>query len=313
MVPRTTMSNRFKPVCEQLGVELAELEDWVCCGATAAHSLNSRLATALPARNLGLTKQQGCDQLFAPCPMCSMQLLKANRSLSQHDVRSQMSEIVELEVDDSVQVINLIEVLRSSALESISDRVKTPLTDCRPACYYGCLLTRPPHVVQFDDPEHPTSMEEMLRLWAQQPVSWNYRTECCGAGMTLANESTVLELSHKILCGCPRPWGELSGRRLPDVPREPGHETRGDNRRFDTRHDMEVYYLSDLWAWPSGWRQTLGVDRHFVRAERIRNAELAVFTCWCGENISRTVDVQQVADDAGRARRGLLAGIQVHV
>ncbi len=74
-----------------------------------------------------------------------------------------------------------------------------PLADFRPACYYGCLLTRPPRDVQFDDCEQPSSMETILAALGAEPVDWNYKTECCGAGMTLADEETVLDLSHKIL------------------------------------------------------------------------------------------------------------------
>ena len=74
-----------------------------------------------------------------------------------------------------------------------------PLGEFRPACYYGCLLTRPPRDVQFDDCEQPSSMETLLAALGAEPVDWNYKTECCGAGMTLADEETVLDLSHKIL------------------------------------------------------------------------------------------------------------------
>ena len=44
-----------------------------------------------------------------------------------------------------------------------------------------------------------SSMEAMLAALGAKTVDWNYKTECCGAGMTMANEDTVLELAHKIL------------------------------------------------------------------------------------------------------------------
>ena len=66
-----------------LGVGLRELDDWICCGATAAHSLNHKLAVALPARNLALAERDGLSELLAPCPMCSMELLKARTESSR--------------------------------------------------------------------------------------------------------------------------------------------------------------------------------------------------------------------------------------
>ena len=84
---------------ETLDVQLNEIEDWICCGATAAHSLNQKLAIALPARNLALAEEDGYRQMLAPCPMCSMQLLKARKALAEDEaLRRSVSEIIELEV-----------------------------------------------------------------------------------------------------------------------------------------------------------------------------------------------------------------------
>ncbi len=66
---------------DRLDVELSELDDWTCCGATAAHSINEKLATALPARNLAIAERDGIDRMLAPCPMCSMELIKAARTI----------------------------------------------------------------------------------------------------------------------------------------------------------------------------------------------------------------------------------------
>ncbi len=180
---------------------LRELDDWICCGATAAHSLNHKLAVALPARNLALAKRDGMTELLAPCPMCSMELLRANRALAAcPQLQQEISEIVELEVDGSTQVLNLIQVVQKIGLErDRAGRSCGRWSDFRPACYYGCLLTRPPETLQFDDCEQPSSMETLLAALGAQPVDWNYKTECCGAGMTMADEDTVLDLSHKIL------------------------------------------------------------------------------------------------------------------
>ena len=107
----------------KLGVGLRELDDWICCGATAAHSLNHKLAVALPARNLALAKRDGMTELLAPCPMCSMELLRANRALAACPrLQKEISEIVELDVDGSTQVLNLIQVVQKIGLERFAGR-----------------------------------------------------------------------------------------------------------------------------------------------------------------------------------------------
>jgi heterodisulfide reductase subunit B len=250
----------------KLGVSLREIDDWICCGATAAHSLNHKLAVALPARNLGLAKREGMSELLAPCPMCSMELLRANRALAESPrLRKEISEIVELEVDGQMQVLNLIQVVQKAGLEAIRQKAVRPLVGFRPACYYGCLLTRPPADVQFDDCEQPSSMETLLAALGAEPVEWNYKTECCGAGMTLADEDTVLDLSHKILSdaaahnasclvvACPMCHVNLDMKQA-DIERKHG-----------VRHDLVVYYLSDLVGLALGIdEQALGIDKHFV-------------------------------------------------
>ena len=114
-------------------------------------------------------------------------------------VRDEMSRVVELKVEGRTQVVNIIQVFQNIGSEAIQARLQRKLGEFKPACYYGCLLTRPPETLRFDDAEHPTSMETILRGLGAEPVEWNYKTECCGAGMTMADEDTVLELSHKIL------------------------------------------------------------------------------------------------------------------
>ncbi len=185
---------------DALSVRLIELDDWICCGATAAHSLNQKLAVALPARNLAIAERDSVCEMLAPCPMCSMELIKAGRAIANDEnLRQEISRIVELPVAGTARVLNLIQVFQKIGYERIKAAAVQKLQGLKPACYYGCLLTRPPEALRFDDCEQPSSMESLLALFGAEPVDWNYKTECCGAGMTMANEGTVLELSHKIL------------------------------------------------------------------------------------------------------------------
>ncbi len=249
-----------------LNASLKELDDWICCGATAAHSLNHKLAVALPARNLAIAERDGADGMLAPCPMCSAQLLKAAQSL-QNDaaLRKEMSEIVELPVVGSTKVLNLIEVFQQLGLDSLKASAKNSLAEYKPACYYGCLLTRPPEVLRFDDCEQPSSMETILSALGAAPVEWNYKTECCGGGMTMAREETILDLSNKILgdavahgancvvVACPMCHVNLDMKQA-DV-----------ERASAVAYGLPIYYLSDLVGLALGLAPSaLGVDKHFV-------------------------------------------------
>jgi heterodisulfide reductase subunit B len=255
-------------VClEALGLTLRELDDWICCGATAAHSLNHKLSIALPARNLALAERDGSSEILAPCPMCSMELIKAGKSLEEDArLRQEMSTIVELPVTGKTRVLNLIQVFQRIGLDRIKASVQTPLTSIQAACYYGCLLTRPPEILRFDDCEQPSSMESILGAVGAKTVSWNYRTECCGAGMTMANEDTVLELSHKILSNAAAHGANCLVVACPMCHVNLDMKQEAIEERYRVRHRLMVYYLSDLVGLALGLdASALGIDRHFVR------------------------------------------------
>jgi heterodisulfide reductase subunit B2 len=254
---------------EALGVTLQELDDWICCGATAAHSLNHKLSIALPARNLALAERDGLTELFAPCPMCSMELVKASRALRESDaLRKEMSGIVELGVEGKTEVINIIQLFQRVGVDRLREAVKKPLENISAACYYGCLLTRPPKTVQFDDCERPRSMETILEALGASTVQWNYATECCGAGMTMSNEETVLDLSNKILGNAAAHGANCLVAACPMCHVNLDMKQGDVERSYGVKHDLIVYYLSDLVGLALGLDgKQLGIDRHFVVTE----------------------------------------------
>jgi heterodisulfide reductase subunit B len=251
----------------RLDVDLAEIDDWMCCGATAAHSLNHKLSQALPARNLALAEQQSFDELLAPCPLCSMQLLKITADIKDPKTRAELSDIVELPLEGRTRVLNLIEVFQKVGLDTLASAVTKKQESIQAACYYGCLLTRPPQIVTFDDPEQPHSMEAVLKALGIKTVEWNFKTECCGAGMTMADEDTVLELCHRILENAHAHGANCLVVACPMCHVNLDMKQSAVFRRYGTAA-LPVYYLSDLAGLALGLApDELGVNRHFTEAK----------------------------------------------
>ena len=248
-----------------LGVAIEELDDWICCGATAAHCLNPKLSIALPARNLALASQRGFAELLAPCSMCSMQLLKAQRLMARDAaLAEEITRIVE-GTPNGTRVLNLVQAFELVGLDTIKAAVKNPLKDLEVACYYGCLLTRPPEIVAFDDCEQPELMERIVAALGAKTVAWNYQTECCGAGMTLASEETVLELSHKILVDAARHGANALVVACPMCHVNLDMKQSAIEERYGTKLGMPIYYLSDIVGLALGLTpEQLAVNRHFV-------------------------------------------------
>ncbi len=256
----------------KLGVQLQELDDWICCGATAAHNLNKKLGTALPARNLAIAERDGLPNIFAPCPMCSMELIKVAGELrDSQPLQREMSEIVEQTVTGRIEVINLIQVFQQIGMDKIVEKAVKKLDCFKPACYYGCLLTRPPKELRFDDFEQPGSMENVLRALGASPVDdWNYKTECCGAGLTLADDDVITNLCHKILDNAVRHGADCMVVACPMCHMNLDLKQAAVEKRYGVKYDMPVYYLSDLVGLALGIpAKELCMDKHFVKTATV--------------------------------------------
>ena len=187
-------------VLERLGVELEEVEDWVCCGATAAHATSHLLSVVLPAISCAAAERQGNDVLTL-CSACYNRLSTVNQELKNDpELLAKVNEIIEEDYRASIRVLHLTEVLfREVGLEAIKSQVRLRLDGLKVACYYGCLIARLPVDLQIDRSEYPTLMDDLLRAVGAEPIDWPCKTECCGAALTLSRQKTVVRLSGQII------------------------------------------------------------------------------------------------------------------
>jgi heterodisulfide reductase subunit B len=231
-------------VAGKIGLDMPEIEDWICCGSTAAHNSDPLLADALPARNLHLAQGRA---VAVACAACYSRLKAANHHIaSDPTLRARVSRVIGADYDGGTPVRHVLEILGRDVRSDVAAAISRPLTGLRVASYYGCLLSRPPEVTQFDDPENPTLMDGLLELAGATPVDWPHKTECCGASFSIADSSIVLELSDQILgmaqaagvdciaTACPLCQLNLDMRQR-DVETKYGHSYR-----------MPVFYFTQL-------------------------------------------------------------------
>ena len=189
-----------RAVCRELGIALEEIPEWTCCGSTPAHASSDSLSVALPTLNLQKAQAAGLPVMVA-CASCYARLRIANHRISgDPEDRRRAERITGRTYDGGVEVRHVLDVLVNHlGLDAIRAKVRRPLAGLRVACYYGCLLTRPPEIVAFDDAEHPSSMDALAAAAGAEPVEWPFKTECCGAGLSMTNSGVVARLAHKLL------------------------------------------------------------------------------------------------------------------
>jgi heterodisulfide reductase subunit B2 len=187
-------------VAAALGIEMIEPKGWTCCGATAGHQTDRILAAALPAANLAKIKDMGLD-CVVNCAACYNRMKVANHEIATElEIRGDVSDAIGRDYDGSVKIKHFIEVLLEDVgIEKISSATKQPLKGLKVACYYGCLLVRPPKVVNFDDPENPKSLDKLVKAIGGESIEWPYKVECCGGGLSLSRTDVVVNLTDSIL------------------------------------------------------------------------------------------------------------------
>ena len=234
----------MRAACALLGVELVELPDWSCCGATSAHMLDPQAAVMLPARNLLIANKLGLAELLVPCSACFARLRAADIEL-----RNDPGRLINEPYDDPPTIFHINEFFdRPELLERLTQRVKQSLHELRGVCYYGCLSQRPAAITGSARPEDPLSMERVLEALGMRALPWSYKTDCCGASLSLSRPDLVRQLSGNLfqaakLCGaelmvvdCPMCQSNLDTR-----------QSQIEDER-NTRYGLPIVYISELIA-----------------------------------------------------------------
>ena len=261
-------------VAKALGIELAEIKGWTCCGASAAHQTDRALAVSLAAANLVLAKDMGLD-MVVNCAACYNRSKTANYEVAHSPaMRESVGLLLGQPYDGSVAVRHFVEVLsKDFGLSKLRKSVKQSLNGLKVACYYGCYLLRPPEVTQFDDPENPTILESLVEAMGGESLDWPGKVDCCGGALSLTRTGITVERSSAIIdmaraagaacitVACPMCQTSLDLRQK-DIEKAAGK-----------RYDMPVLYITQLLGLCLGISpKELGFDRLMVTPTAVTQA-----------------------------------------
>jgi heterodisulfide reductase subunit B len=183
------------------GIGLRELDDWSCCGASAAHTADEDLAHAMVGRNLALAEKEDAG-FFAPCSACYSRSKITNDTIRADSQLQQRVNhfIAPLECTGSLEIKNIIEVFDDHVgISAIARNRKFDLSGLRVVPYYGCVLTRLMRVKPYDNRENPRSMDDLLEALGAKVLPWPFKMECCGASKTITNRDMTVRLSERIM------------------------------------------------------------------------------------------------------------------
>jgi len=253
-----------RAVFTKLGTELVEPRGWTCCGSTPAHTTDHLLAMRLSLNNLALIEREGFSQVVAPCASCFSRFKSALWDMRQEpEVKERLDQERGYNFRGSVEVKHILQLL-GERQDEISRRVKVPLEGLKVVSYYGCLLTRPPQVTEAQEPEYPMVMDHLVKTLGATSLDWSYKTDCCGATLSLSKVELALELSAKILRDAKAVGADLVAVACPLC------HTNLDFRQgqMGLEFQMPILYITQLVGVSMGVKR-LGLEKHLVDPRKV--------------------------------------------
>jgi heterodisulfide reductase subunit B len=252
-----------------LGLELVELPEWNCCGATFPLLVDNVLDLAGPARVLVAGREAG-ERLAVACTTCYNVLRRTHLALAADEGRREkVSFFIEADYEGDLEVLDVVQILRDEiGFDEIARMVSRPLAGLKAAAYYGCMVLRPPGEVAYDDPENPRVLDDFLAALGAETVDYPYKGECCGSYLAVLSPEVTATMARTILVSAQKNGAQLMVTNCPlcqfNLDRQQAEVSRQD---FEYR-PIPVFYFSQLLSVALGLEAVdAGWERHYVSPE----------------------------------------------
>jgi heterodisulfide reductase subunit B len=259
-----------REVLGRLGVDLKEIDDWNCCGATSAAKTNDYLSIALPARNLGIADACGLEEMMIPCASCYSRTLIAQKTLeTDKDLRDKINADLSKKVEGKIKIVSILDLLVNKAKKGeIAAKATTKLAGLKAACYYGCLQTRYPINVDLpDDVENPQGMEIVCKALGMEAIDWGYKTDCCGASAVYNDAEVSLKFVANIMKDALARGANCIVTTCPMCQMNMDAFQEKASALYNLGERLPVYFITELIGVSMGiGAAALQIDRHFVEA-----------------------------------------------
>ncbi len=265
----------MRAICKTLGLELEEIQDWNCCGATEYVAISLVPAYALIARNLALAASQanGTHTLVAPCSACYVNLSKADHYMQESPVLNQKVNTALAAgglayEPGSLQIRHLLDVIvHDLDWAWIKSKVVRPLKGLRIAPYYGCMLPRPDYEHRWSNPEYPNELDHLLKALGAEVIDFPLKTHCCGGHMTQISPNVAYELIRRLLHGGAEYQADLMVTLCPMCQLNLDAYQGETNRFFGTHYHLPVLFFTQLMGLAFGLEpELLGLGQEMVDA-----------------------------------------------
>jgi len=255
-------------VAHEIGLDLKEIKDWNCCGATAYFPVDELLANTLVARNLALAEKEGASDFVAPCSACYKNAYFTNAYLKKDpDLAEHINYALEadnLHISGTLRVRHLIEViLEDVGLDEIRKKIVQPLKNLHVAPYYGCQLLRPRK--DHENVENPQFFEDLLSALGADPIEYPSKARCCGGSLIITNRKAALDMVCKLLEDAVNHKADVIATTCPMCNVNLEVYQAQVNQEFGTHFSIPVMYFTQLMGIALGLKPgSLGIGNEMI-------------------------------------------------
>jgi heterodisulfide reductase subunit B len=259
-------------VAKAMDVELIEIEDWNCCGATPTAAVDQLASLCLSARDLALAEKMGFD-LVTPCSSCYVMLNRTNSHLEEYpQVKAKVDAALAaggLEYHGTVRVRHLLDIfINDVGYDAIASKVKTSLGGLKVAAYYGCQIVRPK--ASFDHPEFPQSLDKLVASLGGEPVPFPLKSRCCGGSLIIPEEALALDMIRNLLDSALSNGAECLVTVCPLCQTNVDAYQSRVNKKFKTNFNLPILFFTQLIGVALGLDgKDLGLKTNIVPAETV--------------------------------------------
>ena len=259
-------------VATALGMELVEIDDWNCCGATAYMSVNEVLSFCLSARNLSQASKSG-DVLITPCNACLTNLRKTEFYMKEYpEIKAKVDTALAeggLHYEGGVESRHLLQALvEDVGLDRIRSRIRRPLLGLRVAPYYGCQISRPFGIE--DNADNPVMMDRLIEALGATPTYYPMKTVCCGGSLMGTREEVALRLCRNLLLCAQQEGADCIAVACPLCQINLDAYQHSINRSYGTDFHFPIVYFTQLVGLALGLKPVeLGLQRCIVPTSQL--------------------------------------------
>ncbi len=275
------LDKSLRAIAPEIGIELEELDDWNCCGASVGHVESGALPnTVLSGRNLALAQKQGRQDILTGCAACYINTHSVNEKIKKDvALRRNVNEALaegDLTYDEDLQVRHACEVIVNDVgMDKIEERVTNPLTGLKVAGYVGCQTVRPFANTdaggKYDTYDDPEFLDNFTKAVGAEAVDFDVKTSCCGGAISVISPQKTLHLIKKILDAAEEAEADVIATPCPLCQQNVEMYQDAVNKKIGTKHNIPVVFYIQLMAVAFGMdsKGDAALNQNVIRSDKL--------------------------------------------